>query len=178
MLCPIKLCWYDPQPPFVTLLYGEVLLYCSCHTFNCRTSRKCGGSGFYCCLKSQFRIIVFPNAIFLPSQRRFTPLIVSFGKTTLLFKQRSQIVFSFIWAQGRCCDYQQSSCHVECMTFRLNETFSHSQWRWGLRKSHQWWGKCGTTVCLYVPGHCHTFLFTCKVWMFIFPSTGNADFTL
>lgn len=155
MLCDIKPWRYDSQPPFVTL-HSEALLYCSCCSFNRRTSRKCGCGGFCCCLKSQFRIIVFLKVICLLSQHRFPPLIVSFGKRIFLFKGRNQIVvFSFrpalIWAQAQCCEYQESSRHVECMMFRINGSFSSSQWKWGLWKPHQWWGKWGITVCPNIP---------------------------
>lgn len=151
MLCHIKPWWYDSQPPFVTILYGEALLYCSCRSFNRRTSRKWFCCGFCCCLKSQFRIIVFLNVICLLSQHRFPPLIVSFGKRIFLCKGRNQIVvFSFrptlIRAQAWCCEYQESSRHVERMMFKLNGTFSYNQWKWGLWKSHQWWGKWGITI--------------------------------
>lgn len=134
MLCHIKPWWYDSQPPFVTILYGEALLYCSCRSFNRRTSRKWFCCGFCCCLKSQFRIIVFLNVICLLSQHRFPPLIVSFGKRIFLCKGRNQIVvFSFqptlIRAQAWCCEYQESSRHVERMMLKLNGTFSYNQWK-------------------------------------------------
>lgn len=74
-----KVRWYDSQPPLLTWLYSEALLHCSCCRFNRRMSRKSGCGGFCCCLKSQFRIIVFLNIICLLSQRRFLPLIVSPG---------------------------------------------------------------------------------------------------
>lgn len=110
MLCLIKPWWYDSQPPFVTLLFGEVLLYSSCRSFNLQTSQKCGCGGFCCCLKSQFRIIIFLNIICLLSQHRFSPLIVSFGKRIFMCKGRNQVVvFSFqpclFWAQAWCCEY-------------------------------------------------------------------------